>query len=237
MLFRSIWGWWGSIDPTGSFKEFPMGWGAAHAKDHRARRGDYYNYRKFHECRSGFRGYCLGERAPPDRWGGAWNNELNANIASNWYATNALRDIKGLRDFYGFARDHDPKYNRDMDARDASDGPSLGVYAVKPMDEVNTTDTLADENSGFPDSQRLDMSEEGGAASNQLGALARAQVYFKRPTNLWPKTGSRNSRYNNRVEHGNLYNPYWQVRLVEPTDSQRVVALAAAKGGLGSLFQ
>ncbi len=43
------------------------------------------------------------------------------------------------------------------------------------------------------------------------------EVYFRRP----PGTPD-------RIEYASLYNPYWQVRLAEPTIAQRAAAVAYA---------
>lgn len=51
--------------------------------------------------------------------------------------------------------------------------------------------------------------------SSQLWALAASEVYFRRPAGA-PA----------RVEYASLFNPYWQVRLVAPTDAQRATAMA-----------
>lgn len=51
---------------------------------------------------------------------------------------------------------------------------------------------------------------------SKLSSLARAEVLFRRPP-----------RADKKIEHPNLYNPYWTTRLVPPTEEDRVAALAA----------
>jgi hypothetical protein len=58
---------------------------------------------------------------------------------------------------------------------------------------------------------RLDTDWAGG----RVWALSSAQVYFRKP-----QDGS------GRIEYASLYNPYWQVRLAEPTLAQRALAEA-----------
>lgn len=53
----------------------------------------------------------------------------------------------------------------------------------------------------------------GAHAGGRLWALAAAEVHFVRPP-VEPR----------RVEYASLYNPYWQARLVTPTDTERLVA-------------
>ncbi len=59
-------------------------------------------------------------------------------------------------------------------------------------------------------------------ADQQLGAIAKSQVMFKRPTDIkaryfWRADGD--------TEHGNTFNPYWQARLIETGYADRVIAL------------
>lgn len=56
-----------------------------------------------------------------------------------------------------------------------------------------------------------------GGSPGHLWALSAAEVHFRRPADA-PA----------RVEYASLFNPYWQVRLVAPTDAQRTVAMAHA---------
>ena len=221
-LHSRSWDWGGTFSLPGwdSWGErIPLGWGAAHAKDS-GTRGRRYNYVR---------------RRRGGKWGNAWHNRSSAYMAQAIHGQNNLRKIGGLRPYYDFARDHDPKYNQDLEVGDTSQGPSLGVYVRKPSSKITTTSTLAQEHEGFPDSQNLDVEENGGAASNQLGAVARAELYFKRPSRLWPKQGTREGRYVGKHEHGNLYNPYWQVRQTEPLRVQRMAANADSFSGIGSI--
>lgn len=52
------------------------------------------------------------------------------------------------------------------------------------------------------------------APGNEIAALARAQVFFERPT----------ERRDGKKELPSLYSPYWQVRLVAPTASDKAEA-------------
>lgn len=57
-------------------------------------------------------------------------------------------------------------------------------------------------------------------ANNQLDALAKSQVYFKRPTDL-----SYFRRADGQTEYGSTFNPYWQAHLVETSHADRAAAL------------
>lgn len=59
------------------------------------------------------------------------------------------------------------------------------------------------------------------APGGEMAALSRAEVFFERPV----------ARDDGKEELPNLFNPYWQVRLVSPTTSDKLYA-AARQGGL-----
>jgi len=60
---------------------------------------------------------------------------------------------------------------------------------------------------------------------DELGALAKAEVYFSRPNDL-----SYFRRADNYQEYGNAFNPYWQARLVSVTYADEVVGLLLQQG-------
>lgn len=57
-----------------------------------------------------------------------------------------------------------------------------------------------------------------GTSANCMRAMAKAQAYFSRPTDLWP-------RADNKTEYGSLYSPYWQARLVKATAADQTLSL------------
>ncbi|WP_435102079.1 Tad domain-containing protein [Arhodomonas sp. AD133] len=191
----------------------PIGWGAAHAR-HENYSTDYYNYSRYRYTH---------------RWGDAWENRTSAYSAAWDDGDNNLRKTSGLQRYYDFSRERDPKYNSSLQHPDTSSGPEFLIFLSKPADEIETMSTIAADNTDYETSDRLDIEEHGGMASNRLSALAKVQPYFSRPHRLWPKR-HRSSRYNNKHEYGNMYNPYWQVRLVQPSDAERTAVAALSAG-------
>jgi hypothetical protein len=61
----------------------------------------------------------------------------------------------------------------------------------------------------------------GEHAEDDIGTIAKAEVYFSRPNDL-----SYFRRADNKIEYGSGFNPYWQARLVDTTYLDRVTALA-----------
>ena len=58
-------------------------------------------------------------------------------------------------------------------------------------------------------------------ADQELGAIAKSEVYFSRPMDL-----SFFSRADDTEEYGSAFNPYWQARLVQTTNADRVLSIA-----------
>ena len=57
-----------------------------------------------------------------------------------------------------------------------------------------------------------------GSSANCMRALAKAEAYFLRPTDLFP-------RADQKTEYGSLYSPYWQARLVKTTTVEQTLSL------------
>ncbi len=56
---------------------------------------------------------------------------------------------------------------------------------------------------------------------DRLGAIARSELYFLRPTKL-----SYFARQDKKSETPNVFNPFWQARLVDTSNADRMLALA-----------
>ncbi len=59
-------------------------------------------------------------------------------------------------------------------------------------------------------------------ADQELGALAKSEVYFKRPTDLHAVHFLRSD---GNEEYGSAFNPFWNARLVETSYADRIIAL------------
>jgi hypothetical protein len=65
-------------------------------------------------------------------------------------------------------------------------------------------------------SGNLDVGD--GAAANCMRALSKAEAYFSRPANLFP-------REDGLTEYGSLYSPYWQARLLPNSSDEQSASL------------
>jgi hypothetical protein len=58
-----------------------------------------------------------------------------------------------------------------------------------------------------------------GTASSCMRALSKAEAYFSRPADLFPRTDSASAEY------GSLYSPYWQARLLPNSVTEQALSL------------
>ena len=125
-----------------------------------------------------------------------------------------LAYVEGLREFYEFRADAPPEA-----------GPAIIALYVKDAVDIDSQSRLIEGGGGRVASD-LDTDARGGLAAGRIGAVAKAQPYYARPSDLadW-------RRADRRVELGNLYNPYWQPRLVDLTDAEKTTATAIVSGG------
>ncbi len=83
------------------------------------------------------------------------------------------------------------------------------LHVRQPQRALRTTDGAGQVRAG---AQRLNMPTQ--AAGGNVGAMAAAETYYARPV---PRPDGRNER-------ANLFQPYWQARLVAVTDAERAQA-------------
>lgn len=117
--------------------------------------------------------------------------------------------FNGLRAFYDIKQDGL-----------VSEAPGVAVMLTKPH-RNNALKTV--KHTGFGSgSNDLDIEGAGGLHKNRLSALSQAVPYFSRPNDV-----SVFRRSDRLGEYGNLYNPFWQPRLSELEDKNRMLRLAA----------
>lgn len=93
-------------------------------------------------------------------------------------------------------------------------GPIFTVLIEQPMNTVRTANNIPGMG-GPPDFEALDKT-----VSDDMTALASAQVFFSRPSELFPRV------IDSKRELGSLFSPYWQARLVDtPCATRQEVAV------------
>jgi len=90
---------------------------------------------------------------------------------------------------------------------------------TKPSKKLRVQKTLDTTSTKYNRSKAMQIEEKGGVAGNSLYALSKAETYFSRPRDLWP-------RGDKMREYGNLYNPFWQTRLIDNNASEQLLAAA-----------
>lgn len=180
----------------------PLGWGAAHSLDEDDN-SNYFNYT------ARFPG-----RSRNSQWGGAWRNDISAGLGAADDANHALSEISGLQNFYDF---QETGTGHDF-------GPAVMSIYVKDDKFIGSQRSLI-EGAGGTVADEFDTESSGALLNNRIVAAAKARPYFSRATDL-----ALFARADRRYEHGNLYNPFWQPRLVDLTDDEKNAIAVAVSG-------
>jgi len=211
--------WWsvcGKLPPKpckkSSNKEVvPMGWGAAHALSDKKK---FFNYNK-HKSKKQKKFYEQGNQTKLMNWK-HWGNDYSwrnskASKFGYWKDNkNNRANIKGLRTFY------DIKSNVKKDT-----GPSMVALLNKNTSGLRVQETLDKTDAKYNRPDLFKIEEDGSVVNDTMYGLAKAETYFSRPRDLW-------KRADGYREYGNLYNPFWQTRLIDTTNKERIAAVAAA---------
>jgi len=202
--------------------EAPVGWGAAHALNSGS--GSWYSY-------SSNRNKSLYGK-------GAWKNRNAAYLASSYDGSDNISGVRngGLRRFFDFKED-----GTGYDA-----GPAVTILLSKNDTDLQTQRAMDQNNANFhvnaTNNSDVYVEQYGGPASDQITALSKAEPYFYRPvekngsidtwirahmSGLDSKLGPANipNGSSSQFEHGNLYGPFWQARLTDTSDAERLAAI------------
>ena len=117
-----------------------------------------------------------------------------------------FQGYQGLRDYHDLA----DKKGRTPDGEHA--GPVFTVEVEYDTGEMRTAHQVG------LGAGRLELAEQ--AQGNRMAAMATAQVYFNRPNSLFPRVIR--GKTDRHRETGSLFSPYWQVRLVETGETERI---------------
>lgn len=173
-----------------------------------------------------WRGWSWRWRRTPIAWGGAAADAGEHRPArgfhgatyrdnprtTRWYAEPALRSL----DMAGTAFSGLPAV-RELDAlqHNAEPRTGLSLRVFKARKDLR----ISGGSSGVQPAGRL-RQFDASPPGKQMAALARAEVFFDRPL----------ERSDGRRERPSLYNPYWQVRLVSPTEADQAWSASRQQG-------
>ena len=99
--------------------------------------------------------------------------------------------------------------------------PNLLIGLV--LDEGDFDQNAAGTGSEIEPTGQFQLTED--LADQELGAIAKAELYFSRPSDFADPGANHFWREDRQTEFGNGFNPYWQARLVETAYPDRVLAL------------
>lgn len=118
----------------------------------------------------------------------------------SWMPMRSSRIRSGLQDYDDVAPGKAVEPYR-VSTSDSSDvGPIFTVFVQQPTSSVRTGSNIGMEHGD------LKLKDKG--IGDAMSAVSSAQVYYDRPMDLF-------KREDRKQELGNLFEPYWQVRLVE----------------------
>lgn len=111
----------------------------------------------------------------------------------------------------------------------ANQSPELnGGQAPLTIEVVREGNSIRTAAKILPGAKKFTLDDRGGLKGNSMRALSSAHAYFYRAntdSSVFTKTGWK--RADNRSEMANLFNPYWQARLVDRTDDERIASVQA----------
>ena len=136
------------------------------------------------------------------------NRFAAAGAGAEYQTLGATGMFNGLRAFYDIQQDGL-----------ISEAPGIAVMLTKPHSSRAVKTVQHTEFGGG--SKSLNIEASGGFLNNRLVSLSQAVPYFSRPNDV---TVFR--RWDKLREYGNLYNPFWQPRLSEIKDKNRMLWLA-----------
>ncbi|XTI73768.1 pilus assembly protein TadG-related protein [Acidithiobacillus sp. AC3] len=135
------------------------------------------------------------------------------------------------REANGIARYRDLKWNGNRPREDMTDSaPRYLVVVDLPIAKVRDSATALGI-SHDPDASNaklgwlnMHLQSKGAGRNEGVRAAAAAQVYFRRPQSLWPRSDGLDER-------ANLFSPFWTARLVDlnTTEKAQVLALNATE--------
>ncbi|MBW8183135.1 Tad domain-containing protein [Shewanella nanhaiensis] len=174
-------------------------------------------WRGYRETPLGWGGTRSDNRADIRRLGNRnyWGSSRRTNGTAARYAGYDQETrgwYSGIQPFYGLS---DKGNNR-------SSGRNIAVVVSKPQNSVRTTSTIT------AGEEHTNPATNEEMLGDRMTALSAAQVYYSRPHDLMARTSSW-SRADGRHEYGNLYNPYWQTRLSDSTNTERSAVLAITR--------
>ncbi|WP_434341200.1 Tad domain-containing protein [Motilimonas cestriensis] len=142
-----------------------------------------------------------------DNWGYMeWNGTIahNKDVKGNGLGK-AINGYQGLKDFY--------------DIKDSGLIKTAQPIRILVAKDDSDMDLTHNKNLATGKAE-LTANANDSMLNARMVAMSKAEAYFSRPHDLW-------ARRDGKIEFGNMYNPYWQPRLSEISNWDRVQASIA----------
>ncbi|MBU2753197.1 hypothetical protein HFU84_08830 [Acidithiobacillus sp. CV18-2] len=166
-----------------------------------------------------------------DAWQRDWRG-MNKIVQddSGRFGPDSLSDVgigrADTREGKGIARYRDLVWNGNRPREDMTDSaPRYLVVVDLPVAKVRDSATALgishDPDAGNPRLGWLNMHllSKGAGRNEGVRAAAAAQIYFRRPQSLWPRSDGLDER-------ANLFSPFWSARLVDLNTTEKAQVLA-----------
>ena len=192
-------------------------------------------------CWKRFRGWRTCRFETPIGWGAAFASTNNSDIepqdCSSWFCRSrqwgarnrnserrADSNMDNIQDAYEGVR----SYREITDLSEDNKKPTLGLAIEVKRDNGAARTSSQIDGIGSPNAPGATRNGMGAGifaapdryASNEMSAIGKAEVYFRRPV----------ARTDGQDEYGNLFNPYWDVHLVS-AGSERLASWVVKLGG------
>lgn len=172
--------------------------------------------------------FSLSKLGNPKAYGDAGDKD------NRWLSWEGIRaemteEDNVLNDTYGGLKPY-----RDINDADEADtkfkiewpweSPFFLVGVTRKMDDItkqNRTNYDPDEAPHFSGNLDLLSSDSANPMVDLVGAIAKSEVYFDRPTDL-----AYFLRDDKKDEMPNVFSPFWQARLAKTSDTDRLIAMA-----------
>lgn len=195
--------------------DLPLGWGGAQAVERNQRQAflNGLDWRDVWDANRLHRAYGDARRQLGNRTVRNVQNDPNVRLAGGDPSGSYFTGYNGLRDYHdtvaGAATtpvNRDGRWGNGTDQNPRRTGPIFTVHLESAAALSRTAEHV--DGIGAAPGGRLHLPDR--LHDGKLNAMATGQVYFNRPFAL-----NGFARADRKLEHGNLFSPYWQARLVQ----------------------
>ncbi len=144
-----------------------------------------------------------------------WGESRDINSRASRKAADEQNDFSG---YIGVM----PFYSLSNDQQHSNSFDNIVVVITKEQQKLHTTSSIS------ASEANINPATQEHLGQDRLAAMGAAKVYYSRPRDLMQNSINW-ARSDNKMEYGNLYNPFWQVRLSAATDAEKTAVLTLSQ--------